>query len=440
MAGLDNGIHKIDLLEVAAMPENRLSIAIVGSGVAGLTAAYILNKNHAITLYEKNDYIGGHTHTVVVNRDPDINVPVDTGFIVMNHRTYPLFTRLLEQLGVPLRDSNMSFGYNCELSGIQYSSAGITSFFNKIKHIFNPAYYRIFSDMLKFYRIGKADLQQDALKDRTLGQYLNDNGFSKDFIDHNIIPMGSAVWSTPTDTMLDFPAATFIRFLNNHGLLSLTEAPQWRTVVGGSHAYVKKILASLSGNALTNKPVKAVKRNDKGVVITTEDGSTAEYDRVIIAAHADEAFKILADPSAGEKRLLGPWQYNYNRTVLHTDESVMPQNKRVWASWNFNREKTGAGSSLCLTYYMNRLQGLETNHQYFVTLNSSKKLDKNKIILEMDYYHPQYTTESTATQKELPGLNGVRNTYFCGSYFGYGFHEDAVRSAIDVVKLFGMEL
>lgn len=422
------------------MSENRLNIAVVGSGVAGLTAAHVLNKKHAITLYEKNDYIGGHTHTVVVNHDPDSNVPVDTGFIVMNHRTYPLLTRLFDQLGVPLRDSNMSFGYNCELSGIQYSSAGITSFFNKVKHLFNPAYYRIFSEMLKFYRIGKADLQQDALRDRTLGQYLNDNGFSKDFIDHHIIPMGSAVWSTPTDTMLDFPAASFIRFLNNHGLLSLTEAPQWRTVVGGSHAYVKKILASLSGKALTGKPIKTVNRNDKGVVITTQDGGSAEFDKVIIAAHADEAFNMLADPSAEEKRLLAPWKYNYNRTVLHTDESVMPQNRRVWASWNFTREKTGKGSSLCLTYHMNRLQGLETNHQYFVTLNSTKVLDKNKIILEMDYHHPQYTRESTATQKELPGLNGVRNTYFCGSYFGYGFHEDAVRSAIDVVKLFGMDL
>jgi uncharacterized protein len=422
------------------MSEKSLKIAIVGSGVAGLTAAYILNRKHSITLYEKNDYIGGHTHTVVASHDPDRNVPVDTGFIVMNHRTYPLLTKLFEQLGVPLRDGNMSFGYNCELSGIQYSSAGITSFFNRIKHIFNPAYYRIFSDMLKFYRIGKTDLQKDALKDRTLGQYLHDNGFSKDFIDHNIIPMGSAVWSTPTDTMLDFPAATFIRFLNNHGLMSLTEAPQWRTVVGGSHEYVKKILASLSGTVFTNKPVKAVKRNDKGVVITTEDGSASEYDKVIIAAHADEAFKILADPSVEEKRLLEPWRYNYNRTILHTDESVMPQNKRVWASWNFTREKTGTGSSLCLTYHMNRLQGLEKNHQYFVTLNSSKKLDRGKIILEMDYYHPQFTKESTATQKELSSLNGVRNTYFCGSYFGYGFHEDAVRSAIDVVKLFGMQL
>ncbi len=422
------------------MSKDRLSIAIVGSGVAGLTAAYILNKRHAITLYEKNDYIGGHTHTVVVNRAPDSNVPVDTGFIVMNHRTYPLFTKLLEELGVPLRDSNMSFGYNCELSGIQYSSAGITNFINKVKHLFNPSYYRIFSDMLKFYRIGKADLQQGGLRDCTLGQYLNDNGFSKDFIDHHIIPMGSAVWSTPTDTMLDFPAASFILFLNNHGLLSLTEAPQWRTVVGGSHEYVKKILATLSGKALTGQPVKAVKRNDKGVVITAEDGSAAEYDKVIIAAHADEALNILADPSAEEKRLLSPWKYNYNRTVLHTDESVMPQNRRVWASWNFTREKTGTGSSLCLTYDMNRLQGLETNHQYFVSLNSAKMLDKNKIILEMNYYHPQYTRESTATQQELPGLNGVRNTYFCGSYFGYGFHEDAVRSAVDVVKLFGMNL
>lgn len=422
------------------MSEDRFNIAIVGSGVAGLTAAYLLNKKHSITLYEKNDYIGGHTHTVIVNRDPDCNVPVDTGFIVMNHRTYPLLTKLFKQLDVQLRDSNMSFGYCCELSGIQYSSVGLTGFFNKAKHLFHPAYYRVFSDMLKFYRIGKADLQRDAFKDRTLGQYLKDNRFSQDFIDHHILPMGSAVWSTPTDTMMDFPATSFIRFLNNHGLLSLTEAPQWRTVVGGSHEYVKKILASLPGKTRTRNPVQAIKRNDMGVVVTTEDGNATGYDKVIIATHADEAWKILADPSVEERRLLAPWKYNYNRTVLHTDESVMPRNRRIWASWNFTREKTGKDSSLCLTYHMNRLQGLATNHPYFVTLNTSKRLDDKKIILEMDYYHPQFTRESTATQPELPSLNGLRNTYFCGSYFGYGFHEDAVRSSIDVAKLFGMDL
>lgn len=415
-------------------------IAIIGSGVAGLTAAYILNQKHQITIYEKNDYIGGHTHTVVVNNDVDRDLPVDTGFIVMNHRTYPNFTRLLDKLDVPLRDSDMSFGYHDSVTGIEYASFGIIGFFNRFRNLFKSSYYRIFREMVRFHREGKNDLSSGNLSALTLGEYLNRNGYSSDFISHHIVPMGSAVWSTPTDLMMEFPAETFIRFLTNHGLMSLTDAPQWRTVVGGSHSYIKKILQSLNGEAFTNRKVKSVKRNTKGITLRLDDGSTEKFDKVIIATHADEAFKLLEDPDENEKRLLGPWTYNYNRTVLHTDKIVMPENRRVWASWNFIREKGAGDDNLCLTYHMNRLQGIKSENEYLVTLNTTREIDKSRIIMEMDYHHPQYTIESMSTQKELPSLNGVRNTYFCGSYFNFGFHEDAVTSALSVCKKFGMSL
>lgn len=278
------------------------------------------------------------------------------------------------------------------------------------------------------------------LKNIALGEYLRKNNYSNQFIVHHIIPMGSAVWSMPTDSMLEFPAESFIGFLNNHGLMSLSGAPKWRTVIGGSHEYVKKILKTLSGEVFTQRSVTSVKRKENSVAITTEHGETIEYNKVVIATHADEALQILADPSPDEKKLLGPWRYNNNRTILHTDDSVMPQNKKVWSSWNFTREKLGDRSSLCLTYHMNRLQGLGTEHQYFVTLNTRKELDKRKIILEMDHYHPQYSMESMTAQKDLPALNGHKNTYYCGSYFGYGFHEDAVRSSVVVANLLGLKL
>jgi len=418
----------------------KCSIAIIGSGVAGLTAAYLLDKHHDITLIEKNDYIGGHTHTITVNRNNDRGIPVDTGFIVMNHRTYPNFTKLLDKLNVELRDSDMSFGYYDPRTEIQYASFGIVGFFNKFRNIFKRTYYRIFREMMKFHRDGKKDLAEDRLGGKTLGEYLHGKGFSKEFIDHHIIPMGSAVWSTPSDLMLEFPAESFIRFLTNHGLMSLTEAPQWRTVKGGSHSYVKKILSEMGGTVFKNKAVQSVERGDKAVNLKFTDGTTQQYDKVIIATHADEAYKLLKDPDVEETRLLQPWAYNENRTVLHCDDTVMPQNRRIWASWNFTREKTGGKDNLCLTYHMNRLQGFKTVSEYFVTLNTNKKLDPEKIIEEMIYHHPIYTLESMATQKDLPKLNGVRNTFFCGSYFNYGFHEDAVTSALAVCEQFGVSL
>jgi predicted NAD/FAD-binding protein len=426
--------------EGSGMEKKNLSIAIVGSGVAGLTAAYLLNKEHTVRVFEKNDYPGGHTHTIVLDKDPDRGTPVDTGFIVMNHRNYPLFTKLLDRLGVTLRDSDMSFGYSCEYTGLQYSSRGFGGFFAQRKNLFSPSVWRMFFDLVKFHRKARHDLVSGGIAGLTLGQYLAKNGFSDIFINHHILPMGGAIWSTPDAGMMEFPAESFLRFFDNHGLLSFTGSPIWRTVVGGSYTYVTAIRNTLKMDVVTGCAVQSVHRENGRVRIKSSGRDDELFDCVVIAAHADDALKLLADPSADEKRLLGAWRYEENNTVLHSDDAVMPTNKNARASWNFLREKKENEQVLSLSYDMNRLQGFNTVRRYFVTLNTHKKIQEKDVVTKMVYHHPSFTFESMKTQSELPTLNGKQNTYFCGSYFGYGFHEDAVRSAVDIAKLFGIEL
>ena len=350
-------------------------------------------------------------------------------------------TRLFDQLGVALRDSDMSFGYYCELTGIQYSRKGLNGFFADRKNIFKSVYYTILFELLRFHREAVKDLLEGRLASLTLKDYLGSKGYSDIFIRHHIIPMGAAVWSTRFDVMMEFPASTFVRFLYNHGLMGFRDRPRWRTVAGGSHAYVKRILEEFSGEVLLSQPVKSIARQEGRAIVTFGSGETMTFDRIVIAVHADEALALLSDPSPDEKQLLGSWRYEKNNTLLHTDVSVMPPQRRAWASWNFTREQSASGDGpLSLTYHMNRLQGLRTGHQYFVSLNRVRPVPEENIIASMVYTHPQYTFESVRTQESLPDLNGLRNTYFCGSYFGYGFHEDAVRSAVQVAQLFGMDL
>lgn len=423
------------------MEEKKFSIAVIGSGVAGLTAAYLLDRKHNVSLFEKNNYLGGHTNTIVIKDGADAGSPVDTGFIVMNHKNYPVLTKLFDHLGVELRNSSMSFGYLCENTGLQYSSRGVNGLFAQRGNVFNSQFRNMIKDIFRFYKISKEGLENGRIGEVTLGEYLYANDFSEMFIKHHIIPMGAAIWSTPDEGMMNFPAESFLRFLNNHGLLTLNGQPQWKTVKGGSHEYVKKMRNSFTGHIYNNSKVTEVTRGENGVTVSVADGTTLTFDYVVIAAHADEAFKMLKDPSVDEKTLLEPWYYQKNRTILHTDGSIMPTIRHARGSWNFIRERPkGDDISLSLTYHMNRLQGLKTAKQYYVTLNTGKDIPSDAIIEEIDYYHPVYTFESMKTQSRLPGLNGVNRTYFCGSYFGYGFHEDAVRSALDVTKIFGIEI
>lgn len=417
------------------------SIAVVGAGVAGLTASHILQRRYRITLFERNDYAGGHTHTVVVPDGPDRGTPVDTGFIVMNHRNYPLLTRLLDQLGVALRDSEMSFSYWDEASGLQYCGDGLGGLFAQRRNLVRPEFLRIIRDIFRFFREAERDMAGGLLLDQTLGDYLARGRYSDMFVRHHLVPMAAAIWSTPDDRMMDFPAESFIQFFRNHGLLTVNDRPQWRTVAGGSHTYVQRILAGFSGEVRLSAPVIAIRRDDNRVTLETSSGPAGEFDGVVIAAHADEALRFLADPSDEEKRLLGAWIYQPNDTVLHTDACVMPPLKRIWSSWNYTREQGGDPSGpAAVSYFMNRLQGLTTSEPLFVSLNRRSPIPPQRVIMKTVYHHPTYSRAALAAQRELPSLNGKRHTWFCGSYFGYGFHEDAVRSAVEVARGFGLDL
>ena len=420
---------------------NGKRVAVIGAGVAGLTAAHILQRKYRVTLFEKNDYAGGHTHTIVLSDGPDAGTAVDTGFIVMNHRNYPLFTKLLDQLGVELQDSEMSFGYHDCRTGLQYSGSGLNGLFGQRRNLLRPSFYRMVGDIFRFFREAERRLGDSSLEGMTLGEFLTQGRYGQDFMRHHLIPMGAAIWSTPCAEMLQFPASSFVRFFHNHGLLTVKDRPQWRTVRGGSHTYVKKILAGLQGEVVLGDGVASVRRAAKSVAVRTRGGQGGEYDFVVIAAHADEALGMLDDPSDAEKRLLGAWKYQVNRTVLHTDPSFMPPLRRVWASWNYSREADAPDTApATLTYDMNRLQRLATREPLFVTLNAPRAFVGGRVLAEMNYDHPTYSFDAFASQHELPTLNGESRTWFCGSYFGYGFHEDAVRSAVNVVRKLGLDL
>lgn len=430
-------------LENKQDPENegRLRVAVVGGGVAGIVAASLLQEKHDVTLLEKNDYLGGHTHTVVIPEGPDAGTPVDTGFIVLNDRTYPLFITFLERLDVPTRASEMSFSFYDVPSGFSYSGTGLNGLFAQRGNLLRPAFYRMLSGIMRFSREAREGIRDGTVPDVTLGEYLQRGDYPPETIQHYILPMAGAIWSTRPVEVDQFPVYAFLKFFDSHGLLSLRDRPQWMTVHGGSHAYVKAFRNRFSGELVLKNEVSRIIRSQDGITVSSPGSEDRVFDRVIIAAHADEALAMLDDPSPDESRLLGAWKYQDNRTVLHTDLTALPPLKRAWASWNYTRE-AGAGDAapVSVTYWMNRLQGLKTQRHYCVSLNRRTPIAEDSIIARMKYRHPTYTFRSMATQLELPALNGRRNTWFCGSYFGYGFHEDAVRSAVEVGRRFGVTL
>lgn len=421
--------------------DKELSIAVIGGGVSGLTAAYLLQRKHRVTLFEKNDYIGGHTHTIVIDNGPDKGTAVDTGFIVLNKKTYPHFLRLLDQLDVSISPTNMSFGYYCRKTGLTYASRSPNTLFAQRKNLLKPSYWKFLAGIKRFIRTTKLDYDARKLDNITLGEYLQQNGYGEDVIRGFVIPMAAAIWSASDIQIMAFPMRAFAQFYDNHGLLSVSGHPRWYTVSGGSHTYVKKFIGQFNGKVIRNCPVDHVASDANGITVQPAGGESLVFDRVVIAAHANEALAMLADPSGDEQRLLSPWRYAHNRTVLHTDDDLMPPNRRAWASWNYTREADSADASpVTVTYHMNRLQRLTTSRQYYVTLNPAAPIRETSIIAEFDYTHPMYTTEAFDTQQELPDLNGKRNRYFCGSYFGYGFHEDGVKSAVSMAAHFGIDL
>lgn len=421
--------------------DQRLNIAVVGGGVAGITAAHLLQRRHQVTIYEKNDYVGGHTHTIEIPDGPDRGVPVDTGFIVLNDRTYPLLHRLLGQLGVEVRDTEMSFSFQSAATGLEYAGTGLNGLFAQRRNLVRPAHWRLLIEVARFCRKARADLAEGRLGKATLHEYLAQSRYHADMVDHYLVPMASAIWSTPPGHVTGFPAEPFLHFFDNHGLLSPFHRPSWQTVVGGSHAYVKVFLGTFRGAVRTEAAVTNIRRGEDSVTVRTKEGEPEPYDRVVVATHADEALGLLDNPSDAERELLGAWRYQRNRVVLHTDTSFLPRSRRAWGCWNYSVvEDSGPDTLGCVTYWMNALQGLRTENQYCVTLNPDRPVPQAATVRELEYSHPTYSLASMGTQARLASLNGTRRTHFCGSYFGYGFHEDAVRSAAAVGEEFGLAL
>lgn len=416
-------------------------VAVVGGGVAGITAAHILQRRFEVTLLEGNDYLGGHTHTVAVPAGPDAGTPVDTGFIVFNDRTYPLFIRLLGQLGVGWRTTEMSFSLTTRPTGLCWAGNDLDGLFAQRRNIVRPSFLRMLAGIVRFSREARAALASGAIPPVSLGEYLRAAGYPAGVARDYVLPMAAAIWSTPAGEVGTFPAEPFLRFFDNHGLLSPRDRPAWRTVEGGSRTYVDAFRRGFRGRILTSTPVRAIRRDAGGVRVRTSDGAETVYDRVVIAAHADEALALLADPTDEEIRLLGPWRYHRNRTVLHTDVSALPPVRCAWACWNYERWGSGAERDpVSVTYAMNLLQGLRTREQYCVSLNRPAPVARERVLGTFDYAHPGYTFDSIGTQPGLRALHGVNRTHFCGSYHGYGFHEDAVRSAVEAARRLGLEL
>lgn len=418
-----------------------MNIGIIGTGISGILSAYLLGRHHSVTLFEKNDRLGGHTNTVLIPDGPDEGLAVDTGFIVFNQRTYPNFIEFLKQLDVAHLETNMSFSYECKASKVSYASRSLDTLFADRTNLLRPGYFYFLYEMVRFIKKLQREYLSRQLEDITLGEYLRKNRFSRKVAEQFIVPMAAAIWSASDAQTMAFPIRTFAQFYENHGLLNVIDNPVWYTVEGGSHSYIKAFLKRFSGEIITDSPVKGIKRLEDQVQVILPDGSSREFDKVVIATHADEALNLLTDPTEDEKRLLSVWRYSDNKTWLHTDASFMPKNKRSWASWNYVRDPSAASdSAVTVTYHMNRLQQLETSQDYFVTLNPDREITRSAVIKEIGYTHPVYDTAAFASQPSLDSLNGRKNTYFCGSYFGYGFHEDGAKSAVNVANHFEIAL
>lgn len=415
-----------------------MKIAIIGSGISGLTAAYLLNRQHDISVFEASDWVGGHTHTVDVQVDGR-HFAIDTGFIVFNDWTYPNFIELLNQLGVGYQPTEMSFSVCDPLSGVEYNGNTLNSLFAQRRNLLSPAFWGMLRDILRFNREAVDDLQQQRIaSDLSLGSYLQQRGYGERFIQHYIVPMGAAIWSMSLADMLNFPLQFFLRFFKNHGLLSVTDRPQWQVIKGGSSRYVAPLSASFAQRIRLQCPVQRVERDATGVTLYSSAGSE-RFDKVVFACHSDQALHLLAAPSAAEQEILGALPYADNDVVLHTDTRLLPKRPLAWASWNY---RLGGPTSqpAALTYNMNILQGLKSDTTFCVSLNQTDAIEPSKILARYTYAHPQYSLAGVAAQARWEELLGANHSYFCGAYWANGFHEDGVVSALRVARAFGEAL
>ena len=415
-----------------------MKIAIIGSGIAGLTSAYLLNRNHAITVFEASDWIGGHTHTVDVQVNGQHHA-VDTGFIVFNDWTYPNFIRLLSQLGVGFKATEMSFSVSDPISGVEYNGHNLNSLFAQRRNLLSPKFWGMVRDILRFNREALNDLNQQRIaSDMTLGDYLKANGYSERFIQHYIVPMGAAIWSMSLNDMLGFPLQFFVRFFKNHGLLSVSDRPQWCVIEGGSSSYVAPLTESFKQHIRLNCAVTRVERDGDGVTVHSAAGSE-RFDKVVFACHSDQALALLAAPTPTEQAILGALPYADNDVVLHTDTRLLPKRPLAWASWNY-RLGGPVDQPAAVTYDMNILQGIQSDTTFCVSLNQTAAIDPSKILARYTYAHPQYSLAGMAAQARWEELLGANHSYFCGAYWANGFHEDGVVSALRVAREFGEAL
>ncbi len=415
-------------------------IAVIGAGISGLTSAWLLREKYEVHLYEENDYAGGHTQTTDVAIG-DRTWPVNTGFIVFNDWTYPNFIRLMELLGVASEDSDMSFSVKCEKTGLEYNGHTLNSLFAQRSNIFRPSFWGMIRDILRFNKETRKALSDDTLdRSETLGSYLNRRGYGRAFRDNYIIPMGAAVWSASEEMMMEFPLYFFVRFFNNHGMLSVDDRPQWKVISGGSRTYVERILQDLPEDQVYIKtPVEKVVRSADKVDVYSMRGCES-YDQVIFACHSDQALKMLDAPSMDEQEILGAIPYKMNDVVLHTDSRILPERELARAAWNYH---IGMETQDCVavTYYMNRLQNFDDAPVDFcVTLNKTEDIDKTTILRRFRYAHPVFTREGMAAQQRHGDISGINRTHFCGAYWFNGFHEDGVNSGLRVAKVFGIDL
>ena len=404
-----------------------LKIAVVGSGVAALSSAWLLSQRHRVTVYEKAERLGGHSNTVTAAALSG-DVAVDTGFICFNDATYPNLIALFTHLGVQTRATDMSFAVSLEEGRFEYAAPGL---FAQRRNLLRPRFWSMLSEVLRFYRQAPIHLGGLTDPDLTLGDYLKREGFSEAFRDDHLLPMAAAIWSSPAHTLMDYPAEAFIRFCGNHGLLKLVGRPLWRTIKGGSRVYVERLAQAIEDVRLDHG-VTAVRRTDHGVMVHDSQGGAERFDHVVIGAHADQALAMLDEPTAREREVLGAFRYSRNFTVLHTDADLMPRRRRAWASWNY----IGANGGLCVTYWMNKLQGLP-GQDLFVTLNPPRPPKPDTLLRSELYEHPIFNPAALEAQKQLWSLQGRGGVWFCGAHFGAGFHEDGLQSGLAVAEQLG---
>ena len=414
-----------------------MKIAIIGTGISGLTAAYLLNRKHDIIVFEKNDYIGGHTHTHSIKNGSE-SLSVDSGFIVYNEMTYPNFIKLLDILNVKRQPTSMGFSVKSIKKNLEYAGNSIASLFSQKLNLFRPSFWIMLWDIIRFNKNARSDLETIS-PEITLEQYLSSKSYSKAFINNYVIPMGSAIWSTKADSMLRVPALFFIRFFNNHGLLQIKNRSGWWVIKGGSKEYIKKMIVDFKSKIRLNTGIDSITRDQDKIIIKTETGIEEEFDAVVIGTHSDQALKMLKDPSPKEQEILKALPYQSNDAILHTDLTVLPKRKSAWASWNYNLDQE-TDNPVTMTYNMNILQSLNASETYCVTLNNNELIEEGKILKKLQYHHPLFTIGGIDAQKRKGEISGVNNTYYCGAYWHNGFHEDGVVSALEVCSHFGLSL